>query len=229
MSTTRTMLRLVTAAAFVSLAACSDLLTLDVEAPGRIADTDLDNRAAIPGLVVGMSYDLTGAMDAVLQDVNMAGGEIWHGGSYDFGDIPQGLFTRDDLDWDGEYGSLQQARWVAEHGLLRIQELLDPADYEKSADVARAYLLGAYANRMIGELQCRTTVDGGPDLPHTENFNRADSMFSRAVVIGTAAGKTDVVNAAYGGCRQGADQLRLQCDLLDREPERLRIRDDPAS
>ena len=36
-------------------------------------------------------------------------------------------------------------------------------------------------------MQCRTTIDGGPDLPHTEHFNRADSLFSRAVTVGQAA------------------------------------------
>lgn len=199
MKQNRIMLRLAAAGAFVALTACSDVLTLDVEAPGRIADEDLNNPDAVPGLVVGMSYDLTDAVDATLQDVNMAGGEIWHGGSYDFGQIPQGVFKQDDMDWDGEWGSMQQARWVAEDGLRRIAEVLEPAQFEKSPDVARAYLLGGFANRLLGELQCRTTIDGGPDLPHTEHFVRADSLFSRAITVGQAAGRTDIVRAAYGG------------------------------
>ena len=186
-------------AVLVALAACSDVLTLDVEAPGRIADSDLNNPDAVPGLVTGMSYDLTDAVDATLQDVNMAGGEIWHGGSYDFGQIPQGLFKEDDLDWDGEYGSMQQARWVAENGLRRIADILEPDQFADDPDVARAYLLAGFANRLLGELQCRTTIDGGPDLPHTEHFNRADSLFTRAIAVGQAAGRTDIVRAAYGG------------------------------
>ena len=72
------------------VAACSDILTLDVEAPGRIADTDLNTADAVPGLVAGMSFDLTDAVDGMLQDVAMAGGQLWHGGSYDFGTIPVG-------------------------------------------------------------------------------------------------------------------------------------------
>lgn len=199
MSTTRRMLAVVLAGSLLPMTACSDLLTLDVEAPGRIADGDLNDPDAVPGLVVGMSYDLTDGVDATLQDVNMAGGEIGHGGSYDFGSIPQGMFKEDDTDWDAEWGSMSQARWVAESGLRRIAEILDPAQYERSANVARAYLLGGFANRLMGELQCRTVIDGGPDLPHTENFVRADSLFSRAIQVGQAAGATDVVRAAYGG------------------------------
>jgi hypothetical protein len=180
------------------VAACSDILTLDVEAPGRIADEDLNTPDAIPGMVAGMSYDLTDAMDAVLQDVAMAGGQLWHGGSYDFGNLPVGAFVDDPEDW-GEYAALSQARWTSENGIKRMATLLTAEQMNRSGDVARAYLLAGFANRLMGELQCRVTIDGGPDLPHTENFNRADSLFTRAISVGQAAGRTDVVNAAYGG------------------------------
>ena len=36
-------------AALVPFAACSDVLSLDVEAPGRIADDDLNTADAVPG------------------------------------------------------------------------------------------------------------------------------------------------------------------------------------
>ena len=199
MSNTSRWHRLAALAATVGFAACSDILSLDVEAPGRIADDDLNTIDAIPGIVAGMSYDLTDAVDATLQDVVMAGLEIGHGGSYDFGSIPLGSFKADDEDWDGEWGSMAQARWVAESGLRRIAGILTPTAYEASADVARAYLLAGFANRLMGELQCRTAFDNGPDQPHTAHFSRADSLFSRAIQVGTAASKTDVVTAAYGG------------------------------
>ncbi|HSG09398.1 MAG TPA: hypothetical protein VLA36_13640, partial [Longimicrobiales bacterium] len=123
MRTTHRWYRMAALLALVPFAACSDILSLDVEAPGRIADEDLNNIDAVPGIVAGMSYDLTGAMDATLQDVVMAGGEIGHGGSYDFGAIPIGKFMTDDTDWDAEYNSMSQARWVAEAGLRRIAEI----------------------------------------------------------------------------------------------------------
>jgi hypothetical protein len=65
--------------------------------------------------------------------------------------------------------------------------------------VARAYLLAGFANRMMGEVQCETTINGGPAVSNTEHFNRADSLFSRAIQIGGAANQTAIVNAAYGG------------------------------
>ena len=179
--------------------ACGDVLTLDVEAPGRIADEDLNNPDAIGALVVGMSYDLTQAIDGMLQDMAMASGNLWHGGSYDFGTIPLGNLDEDLELWDGEWGSMSQARWVAEDGIRRIAQVLDESAFNRNADVARAYLLAGFANRLMGEMVCTTTLDGGPELPHTEHFERADSLFSRAITIGQAAGTPDVVEAAYGG------------------------------
>ncbi|MEZ4414931.1 MAG: RagB/SusD family nutrient uptake outer membrane protein [Gemmatimonadota bacterium] len=180
-------------------AACSDVLSLDVEAPGRIADADLNTADAIPGIVAGMSFDLTQSIDGSLQNVLLADGEIWHGGSYDFGTYPRGQLLQTPADWDGEYGTLQQARWVAEDGLRRIAEILEPAQFEKDPNVARAYLLGGFANRTLGEWQCTSTVDGGPEVPNTEHFIRADSLFTRAIAVGTAANRQDYVRAAYGG------------------------------
>jgi len=191
--------RLLTLAALVSTGACSEVLTLDVEAPGRIADEDLNAPDAVPGLVAGMSYDLTQAMDGVLQELSLAGGDLWHSGSYDFGTYPRGILLQSPEDWDGSYGTMQQARWVAEDGLRRISEVLEPAAFEANQNVARAYLLAGFANRLLGEVQCTSTVDGGPEVQRTEHFNRADSLFSRAIAVGTASGRDEIVEAAYGG------------------------------
>lgn len=199
MTIKKTTWRLLALLAALALPACDEVLSLDVEAPGRIGDDDLNTPAAVPALVVGMSFDLTQAHDSHLQEVLLAGGELWHGGSYDFGTIPQGLLAEEDEYWDGAFGSMQQARWVAEQGLKRIQTILEPADYEEDPNVARAYLLAGFANRMLGEIQCVSTIDGGPQVANTEHFVRADSLFTRAIAVGGAAGEDDIVDAAYGG------------------------------
>ncbi len=191
--------RLAVLAALVPLGACSDVLSLEVEAPGRISDDDLNTAEAIPGLVAGMSYDLSQAMDGVLLDLALASGDLWHSGSYDFGTFPRGILLQAPEDWNGEFGSMQQARWVAENGLARIEKFYAPALFNKSGDVARAYLLAGFANRLLGEVQCTSTIDGGPEVQRTEHFNRANAHFSRAIEIGGAAGVSKIVTAAYGG------------------------------
>ena len=208
MSNTRKLVRLAALVALVPFAACSDVLSLDVEAPGRISDSDLNITGAMPGIASGAAFNLTTALDVTLEDLSMAALDLGHGGSYDFGGIPIGIFKADVEDW-GEYTTMSRARWTAEHGLMRMQEVLGAMEYDKNASVAKAYLMGGFANRLLGEAQCRVNfdelVDGayvaGPDRPHTDAFTRADSMFTRAIAVGTAAGSgaANIVTAAYGG------------------------------
>ncbi len=191
------LLRTAALVALVPLAACD---IFETEAPGRIADENLDNRAAVSGLVVGMSYDLAQAMDGLLEAwVPLAAGELFHGGSYDWADVPSGTILPEDV--DGIWGTMHQARWVAEQGIVRIEGILEdtPGAFESSPFVARAYLLAGFANRTLGENVCETAIDGGGREPHTVHFERAVDQFTQAIAIGQAAGSDDVVTAAYAG------------------------------
>lgn len=191
-------LRAVLVAALIPLAGCGDIF--ETEAPGRIADEDLDNPEAIPGLVVGMSYDLAQAVDGLLEAwVPLAAGELFHGGSYDWDDVPNGTILPEDV--DGIWGTMQQARWVAEAGIERIRSILESeaGAFDESPYVARAFLLAGFANRTLGENVCETAIDGGSREPHTIHFERAEGQFTQAIAIGQASGSDDVVTAAYGG------------------------------
>jgi hypothetical protein len=210
MSMTHKLVRLAALAALVPFAACSDILSLDVEAPGRIEDEDLNIAGAMPGIAAGAQYNLTDALDAVVFQAALASKDIGYGGSYGYDNTALGIFKFEVEDW-GEYTTMQRARWTAEHGLLRMKEVFSATQYEKDVSVAKAYLIGGFANRLLGEIQCRVNfdelVDGeykaGPDRPHTDAFVRADSLFSRAIAVGTAAGSAtgaaNIVTAAYGG------------------------------
>ncbi len=178
----------------LSVATCD---ILKVESPGRIADEDLAAIEAFPALVTGMSFDLTQAMDNANQDIALASGELFHGGSYDFADIPRGIILDEDV--NGEWASAQQARWVAEDGIKRMQEILEPAVFSASPLVARAYLMAGFSNRLLGEMLCSTAIDGGVEEPNTVHFTRALANFTEAISVGGAAGTSDIVNAAYGG------------------------------
>jgi hypothetical protein len=188
-------LRIVAVAALLPLAACSDLL--NVESPGRIADSDLGTKDAIPGMIVGMKYDLSQAVDGTQEFLALAAVDIFHGGSYDWADIPRGVILEEDV--GGEWNSPQQARWVAETGIERLKELLTPEEFGRSADAAQAYVYAGYANRILGENWCSSVIDGGPEVSNTVHFDRAKEQFAAAIPIAQAAGKTDLVNAAYAG------------------------------
>lgn len=197
MKTTRRWLSVAALAALLPLASCKNFL--DVESPGRIPDKSLDNPDPhnIASLVTGMSYNVARAMNNSAEALSMAAGELWHGGSYNWGDVPRGIITPEDV--NGTWSAMMQAQWVAESGIERIKSVLPAADFNASAQVARAYLLAGFANRLIGENTCLTVINGGAPQPNDVEFDRGIDNFTQAIAIGTTAKATDIVNAAYGG------------------------------
>jgi hypothetical protein len=184
----------------VLLASCGDLL--DVENPGSLADDDLNTPAAMPGLVTGMSFDLSRAIDNVLQNSNIMADDLYHGGSYG----PQGLFNRGIIekeDVNGMWGSMHRARWVAEQGLVRMQTVLGTTAFDASPLAARAYLYAGFANRLLGEHVCEAVIDGGGRENHEGHFERAEEQFTEAIRIAgnitSAAVRDSLRRAAYGG------------------------------
>lgn len=181
------------------LASCGDLL--DVDNPGSIADDDLNTPVAMPGLVTGMSFDLSRSVDDLLQNSNIMADDLYHGGSYG----PQGLFNRGIIekeDVNGMWGSMHRARWVAEQGIERLKTVLG-AGYDTSPLAARANIYAGFANRILGEHVCEGVIDGGGREAHTVHFERAEEQFTEALriagAITTAAVRDSLQRAAYGG------------------------------
>lgn len=186
--------------ALVPLAACGDIL--NVEAPGRIADEDLNAVSSFPALVAGMSANLSDAYDAtVLFTLPIASGALFHSGSYAITDEAQGILEPEAM--GSEWAQVQQSRFVAESGIERMRRIFDEVDrpdaFARSPLVARAYLLAGLSNRLGGENFCTTAIDGGEEQPHTIHFSRAEEQFTRAIEVGGAAGTPDIVTAAYAG------------------------------
>ena len=194
MTTTTKQLRVAVLAAFLGLAGCGDLL--DVEAPGRLADENLNTENAFEALVEGMSADLTGAFDQMTYISPIAAGELFHSGSYAITEEARGVLSAEDS--NGEFNAMQQARWVAENGIERMREFMNPTRFNSSPLVARAYLYAAIANRLLGEMMCTSTIDGGPEVPNTDHFVRAEMWADSAIAYGTRAELDDVVTAATG-------------------------------
>jgi starch-binding outer membrane protein, SusD/RagB family len=191
-------------AGVAGLAACSDFLT--VENPGPLKDEQLNTPSAMPGLVVGMSFELSRGLDEVLQNSSIMGDDLYHGGSY--GD--QGLFNRGIIrkeDVDQMWGEMHRARWVAEHGIERMKTVLGTG-FDSSPLAVRAYVYAGLANRLLGEHVCDAVIDGGPKQPITVHFQRAEAHFTEALrvtgnlPVGTAgqrALKDSLTRVATGG------------------------------
>ncbi len=185
-------------AALLPLAACDTSSLFEVDSPGRIADTDLNNKDAIPGLVAGMSAELADAVGNEIYAFSaLVAGELFHGGSYDWADIPRGVILDEDV--NNTWEEMHQARWVAEDGIRRMQEeILTDEEFARNPFVARAYFFAGVSNRMLGENACVAVIDGGSVQPIATHFERAEDELTQAITIGQAANNSEVVTAAYG-------------------------------
>lgn len=185
------------ATSLLALAACN---FFDVSNPGPIKDEALDNINAMPGLVTGMSFDLSRGLDELNYDVTVMSDEQYHSGSY----ASPGLFTRGIIrseDVNGEWGEAHRARWVAESGIERMKEVMG-ADFDRSPLSARAHIYAGLANRLIGENMCEAVIDGGAPEANTVHFSRAEGQFTEALRIAanlTGGIRDSLSRVAYGG------------------------------
>jgi starch-binding outer membrane protein, SusD/RagB family len=170
---------------------------LDVSNPGPIADENLNTPEAVPGIVAGMSGDLSDALDDLIFDNSIMADELVHGGSY----TPEGLFYRGiirDEDVNGLWGDMHTARWTAEQGIERMRSILEDR-FETNTNVPRAFFLAGIANRTLGENVCTTAIDGGSEQPNTVHFERAEPYFTEAIRLATAQGNSALRQAAHAG------------------------------
>ncbi len=175
------------------LAACD----LSVTNPGPVQDAQLNTPSAMPALVNGMSGDLSLALGNFLIGNTVMTDELVHSGNYAApNEFAVGIIRPEDVDPD--YQNLQQARWVAEDGLRRMQAVLGAA-FESNPDTPRAYLYAGFANRLLGENSCQAVIDGGAAQSDSVYFQRAESLFTRAYTLATALGVDSLATAAIAG------------------------------
>lgn len=169
----------------------------DIENPGPIAENALNSEEAIPGIVVGMSSDLSVAVSTTTYWGSVWAGELTHSGTYSAPTIfSTGAINSEDVNpW---WGDAQRSRWVAENGIERIQNILQD-EYSSSIYAARANLYAGYSNRILGENVCEAVIDGGSRQEYTVHFDRAVEQFSEALSIAETLQDENIRNAAYAG------------------------------
>ena len=187
-------------AAAIALAALLGGCDFKVTNPGPLLDADLNNASAIPALVNGMGGDLSNAIGNYLTRGSLAALELAHSGNF----AAERRFAAGTIgpeDVNGDWARLHTARYVAEAGLARMKTVLGTS-FETNVNTPRAYLYAGYANRFLGENVCNAVYDGGPALPNSSHFVRAESLFTRALTISRALNNTALINAALAGRAQ---------------------------
>lgn len=181
------------------LTACSDDL-FTVTNPGRTLDEDLDDPGLVPAIVVGMSSDFSIVHDNNSVSVANLSDEAAATGNYEETRLQErGIARRQDF--NSAYAQVHRARWVAENGIERMKEI-PGYQFDGNPLTARAYLFAGMSNRVLGELFCQVTYDGGEALPKSAAFERALPYYQEALTHAQAAGNQEYINAARAGLAQ---------------------------
>ena len=190
----------VAGAAIVALLLPLTACNFEVTNPGPVQDKFLDGPLAYDGIVAGVKRAL---LDAHFDtDRNGASGvrEIFPAGNVGNKGVDNsprvGIY--DQTVTNSWWNSSSNARWLAENAVARLKASLGAA-YPTSINAGTANLFAGYANRHLGETFCEAVIDGGPILPFTEFLNRADTLFTNALAIFTAANNASLKNAALAG------------------------------
>ena len=200
-------------------AACGDSL-LDVTNPSSVQEGDLANPALAQTLVNSALGQFECALTSYVASSGILASEYVNASSWlningwgwrglelftITGDCPGGR----DATGLGAYTALQQARYLNEQGITRIQEFpaAEVANRDEKLALLAAY--AGYANVLLGEGYCEMAIDQGPLLTPADVLARAEDHFTAAIASADAAGRTDVRHLALLG------RARARLDLGD--------------
>ncbi len=99
----------------------------------------------------------------------------------------------------GIYTPLSTARWDADHAIKNLTEWTDAQVPERQFLLAQANLYAGFSYAMLGMAMCQAAFDLGPAVDQAAMFALAEQRFTAAITAAQAAGKTNIVNAAYVG------------------------------
>jgi hypothetical protein len=194
---------LVIAAAAISMQAVEGC-DLRVSNPGPVPDAALDDSIATQAIVNGMGRSLSFALGYIAFTGGIASKEIVGSGSRNVVLYGTSLKQRSGIldpgleETNDHWRYAQQARWIAEDGIRRMRET-PGVHFDTNPLAAQALIDAGFAERLLGENMCVGIIDGGPAQDRKIYFTRAESEFTEAIAIATAAGSTSLAQAARAG------------------------------
>ena len=189
--------------------ACDSLLEVDL--PGQLTDTDLDNPALAEVLVRSVRSDFDCAMSIYAWTGGLWANELLYGGVGSRIRLTQ-LRSREietfvQTDCEGAefppvYLPFQTVRFTAEDAISRIGgfEAGSVADEDLLFGTLNAY--AGYAYQILGEIMCEVTIDGGPSISRTATMSLAADRFTSAINLLSGSASVEaqsIVNMARVG------------------------------
>jgi len=176
--------------------ACSHML--DVQNEQDILDSNLDTPDAIAPMMVGVAGDFALAYSDVAVIGGLFGGELIHTGSFPtWREVETGFGKRSSGTGNQLYNEISRAIWVSDTAAVRIGKVVKDANV--SPEVAEVLIYGAFAHLLMADHFCQGTIKGGPAITTDSLYKRAESIFTTALTIATAANKPDLKNRALAG------------------------------
>jgi hypothetical protein len=211
--------------ATLAAAACGSLL--DVELPGEIEESALNDPANAEALVTSA----VGAFECffgnyVLLSANV-GDELMVAGSfatffpYDQRDLNNdaGGYPESGCGGTGGlYTPANQTRWMADETIRRLEGFTDAEVPGRTALLAKTYAYSGLTYLIFGQSWCAMAVDGGPLIDPPEILTIAEERFDQAIALGGSAGTDDIVTMSYlGRARVNLLQGEAQAAVEDAE------------
>ncbi len=217
----RRSISLITGTLFLGLTACGGGL-LDVDNPGRVAESDLSNPALAQTLVNSALGQFECAYTNYVATAGIMANEYvnasswldingwgWRGieletitGSCPTGRTATGL---------GAYTPLQQARYLTEDAAARIEAFPEGTVKNQAEKLGLLSAFAGYSYVLLGEGYCEMAVDQGPLMTPKQVLAVAEEKFTKAIAFAEKSGRADLRLLAVAG------RARTRLDLGNME------------
>jgi len=193
------------------MAACDFDDLLDVTAPSSLPAENLESPAAMALLVngaignfecaLGAAMVVTGVIADEFGDAQL-GAAQWPYDRRDANTQPGGIYGTSgctSAQGPGIYSPLSVARWSADNALTRLESFSNAEVPKRDSLMAASALYAGFSLAHLGMAMCSAALDLGPEMTNIQLFAEAESRFSKALQVATAAGVTAYAHAANVG------------------------------
>ena len=196
-----------------TVAACDSLL--EVELPGQLQSSDLDNPLLAPVLVRSVQSDFDCALSAYLHAAGLWSHEMYQSNNGSRNRLTQLrsdevlTFDQDEcneLEFPQVYLPFQIVRFQGEDAVKRIEGFPDGSVDDKNFLLGKAHAYTGYAYQIMGETMCSLSFDGGPIVTRAASMELAKLRFTSAIDLASlvtsgpnAAEAAEIVNMSYVG------------------------------
>jgi len=204
-------------------AGCSDVMSLEQEAPSRVVANDLYTPGNAQLLVTSTVSDYECALGQYIIATGLVGDELIDaqlsqvGWDYDRRTITAALpiYATNgctSIQVPGYYTPISIARATADRILTSLEGWTDQEVAGRQGLIATAAAHAGFSLVLLGESACSAALDAGPELTPTQILTEAEARFTKAIAAAQAANNTTTLNLARVGRARARLDLKKYAD-----------------